>query len=94
MAVVFNTNLFIKQEIYDGLIFVDIAPSAIYISIYAKADIQWDKIHLRKDSAFYKWDTNIKATRKNCIANNIVRTSADFGVLFRNAESRILSLRT
>nr|MCA8835658.1 hypothetical protein [Pseudomonadota bacterium] len=51
-----------QTRIYDGLIFVDIAPSAIYISIYAKADIQWDKIHLRKDSAFYKWDTNIKAT--------------------------------
>ncbi len=79
---------------YDALIFVDIAPNAIYISINAKADIQWNRIHLRKESAFYKWDTNIKATRKNCIASNIVRTSADFDVLFRNAESRILSLRT
>ncbi len=83
-----------KTRDYDGLIFVDIAPSAIYISIYAKADIQWDKIHLRKDSDFYKWDTNIKPTCKNCIANNIVTTSADFDVLFRDAESKILSFRT
>ena len=90
----FQHETIYKTRDYDALIFVDIAPNAIYISIYVKADIQWDKIHLRNVSDFYKWDTNIKVTRQNCIANNIVRTSADFDVLFRNAENRILSLRT
>ncbi len=83
-----------KTRDYDALIFVDISPSAIYISIYAKADIKWDKIHSRKDSDFYKWDTSIKYTQKHYIGSNIVKTSADFDVLFRNAESRILSFRT
>ena len=81
-----------KTRHYDGLIFVDIAPNDIYISIYAKKKIAWNDLHRRKDSSFYKWDTHLRPTRKHDIGDNIVKTVADFDVLFRNAESEILKL--
>ncbi len=81
-----------KTRHYDGLIFVDIAPDDIYISIYAKKKIAWNDLHRRKDSSFYKWDTHLRPTRKHDIGDNIVKTVADFDVLFRNAESEILKL--
>ena len=89
-----NSENFQHENIYDehswdGIIFVDIAPAEIYISCWAAHEINWDELHLRKNEAFYKWDTSLKSSHKFCVAGNRVRTLDDFERVFRPMEKFI-----
>ena len=78
-----------KTRLYDGLIFVDIAPSDIYVSCHDKRKIDWRAIHRRKDSAFYKWDTHLRETRKFPVLQNRIETLSDFQRIFEKTEAEI-----
>ena len=91
-----HENVFRTRQ-YDGLIFVDIAPREIYISMWAKAAIRWRDVHSRKDSPFYKWDTSLTADsryargkrNKWCVRDNAVRAVAEFMSRFEEMEGVI-----
>lgn len=83
-----HENIFRTRQ-YDGLIFVDIAPSDIYISCWAKRDIPWKELHQRKDGSYYKWDTHLRETRKFPVIQNRVRSLGDFRRLFEEMERAI-----
>ena len=92
-----HENIF-KTRLYDGLILVDIAPDEIYISLWARKAIPWEKLHSRKDGAYYKWDTSLTAlSRLNsghapnqfCVRKNAIRTVADFMRRFAELEREI-----
>lgn len=89
-----NTETFQHENIYnnqawDGVIFIDIAPDEIYISCWARHEINRTDLHLRKNKAFYKWDTSLKPGHKFCVADNRVRTLADVELIFRPMEESI-----
>jgi len=88
-GVTFQHENIYKTRTYDGLIFVDIAPNDIYVSCFDKRAIDWRAIHRRKDSAFYKWDTHLKATRKFPVLQNRIDSLADFQRIFEKAEAEI-----
>ena len=83
-----------KTRQYDGLIFVDIAPDEIFISGYCKKDIPWYELHRRANSTAYKWNTNIKETRKHCVKQNKVVELLDFAKIFERLETRIRNSQT
>ena len=92
-----HENIF-KTRLYDGLIFVDIAPNNIYISMWVKADIKWNKLHTRKDGAYYKWDTSLTSIttinrggkrRQFCVRENLVSTVKEFLSRFEEFEEKI-----
>lgn len=92
-----------KSRLYDGLIFVDIAPDNIYISMWAKADIKWNEIHFRANGAYYKWVTSLtpidkikqgKKRRKFCVQDNAVHTVKEFMSRFRKFEKRIKEIKS
>ena len=87
-----------KGRQYDGLIFVDIAPEDIYISMRAKGEIQWKELHFRQHGGFYKWDTSLTAPsilrrggkpNKWCVRQNAVRAVADFMSRFEKMERMV-----
>lgn len=83
-----------KDRDYDGMIFVDIAPDAIYISCWAKCEIPWNKLHLRNHQSYYKWDTSLTAPSKStrnqwCVRHNKILTVADFICRFEKMEKAI-----
>lgn len=45
-----------KNRAFDGIIFIDVAPDAVYVSFVPKFLVPWSEIHRRKDSTYYKWD--------------------------------------
>ena len=45
-----------KDRDYDGLVFVDIAPNDVYISLMAKRDVHWERFHNRRYGIQYKMD--------------------------------------
>lgn len=60
-----NANTFQHENIekdrkYDAIVFVDIAPNAVYVRWVAKKDIPFKEIHRRSQSTFYKWDLRLK----------------------------------
>jgi len=60
-----NANTFQHENIekdrkYDAIVFVDIAPNAVYVRWTAKKDIPFKKIHRQAQSTFYKWDFRLK----------------------------------
>ena len=92
-----HENIFRTRQ-YDGLVFVDIAPAEIYISMWAKSAIEWRKVHPRKDSPFFKWDTSLtaesrlksgKKPNKWCVRHNAVHTVAEFMRRFAEMEGII-----
>ena len=89
-----------KGRKYDGLIFVDIAPEDIYISMWAKSEIKWKELHFRHHGGFYKWDTSLtslasmrrgRKMNKWCVRKNAVRTVADFMRRYAEMERRIMA---
>ena len=87
-----------KGRKYDGLIFVDIAPEDIYISMWAKSEIKWRELHFRHHGGFYKWDTSLtslsslrrgRKPNKWCVRQNAVRATADFMRRFAEMEKVI-----
>ena len=93
-GITFQHESIYKTRLYDGLIFVDIAPNDIYISAFPKKGIVWKLLHSRKDSAFYKWDTHLRESRKWPVAQNRIETLEDFNRIFSEAESRIRELKS
>lgn len=94
----FQHESIFKTRQYDGLIFVDIAPDDIYISMWVKAEIKWRELHSRKDGAYYKWDTTLTSPatierggkrRKFCVRDAAARDIADFMSRFADFERRI-----
>ena len=57
------------QRDFNGIIFIDVAPNNIYLTCLAKKEIEWKKLHHRKNSGVYKMDWNIKKVEKNKIKN-------------------------
>lgn len=66
-----------RQRRYDGLILVDISPASIYLTCVPKHKLEFDKMHRRKDSVFYKWDFRLSK-----IADREVASMADFTHIF------------
>ncbi len=67
-----------KNRGYDGIVFLDIAPDAIYLTCIAKHKLPWMKMHRRKDSIYYKWDWKLS----NLSGSKIVNL-ADFGKIWK-----------
>lgn len=88
-GVTFQHENIYKTRLYDGLIFVDIAPNDIYITGHAKKSIVWGDLHHRKDSSFYKWDTHLRATRKHPVLQNRIGDLQDFVRIFTRLEAEI-----
>ena len=86
-----------KSRRYDGMILVDIAPDAIYISCWAKVDIPFGRLHRREPRGDYKWDTSLTSPRtmkggkrnKFCVRHNRIDSVADFVSRFEEMERRI-----
>ncbi len=75
-----------KTRWFDGIIIIDIAPEKIYLSCIAKKDLNWKKMHRRKDSTFYKYDY----TEKTLAANNMaIKTTEDFYQKYLEMKQRI-----
>ena len=92
-----HENIF-KTRLYDGLIFVDIAPEDIYISMWVKTDIKWGELHSRENGTYYKWDTSLtnlnrikqgKDRNKFCVRDNAVHTVKEFMSRFEEFETKI-----
>lgn len=47
------------QRDFDGVLFIDVAPSEIYLTAVCKKDIFWRKLH-RRENGVYKCDFSIK----------------------------------
>lgn len=61
------------QRDFNGVIFIDIAPDDIYLTCLAKNEIEWKKLHHRKESGAYKFDWNVKK-----VIGNKIETTEDF----------------
>jgi hypothetical protein len=54
------------QRAFDGVLFIDVAPSEIYLTAVCKKDILWRKLH-RRENGVYKCDFTIKHIKENKI---------------------------
>lgn len=61
------------QRDFQGIIFVDVAPNDIYLTCLTKKEINWKKLHHRKNSGVYKMDWNVKK-----VLENRIETTDDF----------------
>lgn len=75
-----------KNRLYDAILLLDIAPDAIYISMYSQAEFPWSKCHRRKDSIYYKYDTTVKRLEDN---GKRIATLAEFKVAFDRLVSNL-----
>lgn len=61
------------QRDFDAIVFIDVAPNDIYLTILTKKEIDWKKLHHRKNSGVYKMDWNVKQ-----VLTNKINTTEDF----------------
>ena len=88
-----------KERHFDGIILVDIAPHAVYITCRAKDDMDWSgaaQMHRRSTGA-WKWDTSLTAPGRKtknlrCVRENKVTNVAEFLAMFDAMEARIKAL--
>ncbi len=55
------------QRDFDGVLFIDVTPSEIYLTAVCKNDFLWKKIH-RRESGIYKCDFSLAHIQKNEMA--------------------------
>ncbi|MGR3913831.1 MAG: hypothetical protein OD918_04795 [Gammaproteobacteria bacterium] len=84
-----NINTFQHESIekdrdYTAMIFVDIAPGEIYITCTAKKNIDWNSLHRRANSIFYKWDMTLKD-----VARNRVSTISNFSAAYERLKKEV-----
>ena len=88
-----------RERRFDGMILVDIAPDAVYITCRAKDDMDWSgpaKMH-RRDTGEWKWDTSLtkpgrKTKNLRCVRANLITNTAAFLAMFDAMEARIKAL--
>ena len=75
-----------KNRLYDAIVLLDIAPEAVYISLYTQVNFPWARSHRRKDSIYYKYDTKVKQLEES---GKRIDTLADFKAAFEHLLSEL-----
>lgn len=76
------------QRDFDGILFIDVAPNEVYLTVVCKKDIIWKKIH-RRESGIYKCDFSIKHIKDNKILKfenhktGLVNSAEDFFNIYK-----------
>ena len=83
----FQHERLVKSAKFEALILIDIAPHDIYVSCYDYEELDWKKMHRRKDSSFYKFDLSLKTLEKNYCA---VKTTEEFFAKYKAMEKKTL----
>ncbi len=76
------------QRDFDAILFIDIAPSELFLTAVKKKDIEWKLLH-RRENGVYKCDFTINQIKNNSIIRfkkyktGIVKTDKDFFEIYK-----------
>ena len=83
----FQHERLFKDAKFEALIMIDIAPHDLYLSCYDYEELDWKKMHRRKNSTEYKFDLSLKNLIKN---NCAVKTTEEFFAKYKAMEQKTL----
>ena len=76
------------QRDFDGILFIDVAPSEIYLTAVCKKDILWKELH-RRENGVYKCDFTIKHIKDKKISKfgkyktGLISSTKDFFDIYK-----------
>lgn len=82
------------QRDFDAILFIDVAPSEIYLTAVKKSDFLWKKIH-RRESGVYKCDFTIKNLKDKVMPKfssyetGLVNSAEDFFNIYKYIEKSL-----
>ncbi len=80
------------QRDFDAILFIDVAPNEIFLTVVKKKDILWRKLH-RRINGVYKCDFSIKNIKENNISKfssyktGLIKTDEDFYNIYKYLET-------